>query len=140
MRIVPPRCSVLYSANAGASAADDNSTAAVPSNNSFFIFFRSPGYLSVVLIEEVPNRLHAPLLFLDVRHVAGVLEYDPARAGDVIPERLDAGRRRLVVATRDDQRRHVDPVQLGNDVPVLERADDEELVRPVHDVVDGGIA
>ena len=43
---------------------------------------------------------------------------------------------RLVVLARGDQRRHLDLVQAVDHAPVLERADDCELARPVHVAVD----
>ena len=56
MRIVPPRCSVLYSAEAGRNGDKAmNSAAAALANNHFFMF-SLPVFCLVVGVEEIPDR------------------------------------------------------------------------------------
>src|SRR5215471_7820859 len=68
------------------------------------------GGRSVVLGAERPDETEVVLFLLDVRHVARVLEDLPARVRDPVGERLDRGRRGLVVAAADQQGRRDDLV------------------------------
>ena len=72
-----------------------------------------PATDSVVPGEPVADDLHVALALLDVRHVGGLLEADPLRAGDAVEEGLLQRRRRLVVAARDEERRHADLAAAG---------------------------
>ena len=75
-----------------------------------------------------------------MRHVTAVFKDHPLRALDPVLVGPHAGRCRLVVTTGQHQRRHVDLVQFGCDVPILERADHKELIRPVHCMINRRIA
>src|SRR5690349_10897680 len=85
--------------------------------------------ISIVAGEPVAHDLHEALALLDARHVRRLLEDDPLRAGDAALERLLQGRCRLVVAARDEQRRHRDLPEPILRLPVADRADDVELAR-----------
>ena len=72
--------------------------------------------------QQVPgNQLGHDLRLLDRRQVRGVDELQ-ARAGDAGHDPLAVlGRRRRVVAARDDERRRADGAELGDEVHVLDR-------------------
>jgi len=71
--------------------------------------------------------------------VRALFQHDELRTGDRAVRGLDRRGRHLVVATAEEQRRHLDPPEPGREIPVPERADHVELTRPVHRVVDLGI-
>src|SRR5262245_61684050 len=81
----------------------------------------------VMFGEKIADDLKAALLLLDVGHVTRFFEDLPARALDAVGEGLHHGRRRLVIAAGDQQRRRLDAPELADDVPVLQRADDMEF-------------
>ena len=66
-----------------------------------------------------------------------ILEDHPLGAGDPLVDLTNDVRGRLVVPTRDEQRRRRDLMEPIGDVPPRQRPDDMELARPVHRVVDG---
>ena len=77
--------------------------------------------------QEGRNYLAESLWFLDMRHVAGLFEQHPLRAGNLFLDRADDQRRSLVVLARHQQSWCDDLVELIGDVPVLQRADAVEL-------------
>src|SRR5262245_43360856 len=74
----------------------------------------------VLFAEEVADDLQAALLLLDMRRVARFFEDLPARALDAVGKGLHDGRRRLVIAAGDQQRRRLDAPELADDVPAFQ--------------------
>jgi hypothetical protein len=75
--------------------------------------------------------LHVPLSLLPLRKVARLGKGNPLDLGDAIEEGLDDGVGRLVVAAVDEQRRDGDGVELVNNAPVAEGANDVEFGRAI---------
>src|SRR2546430_6928066 len=70
--------------------------------------------------DEVADERERLLWLLGLRHVRALLHNDVLRAHNRAVRRLRAGRRHLVVAAGEGQRRRLDPPQPPPDVPVLD--------------------
>src|SRR5437588_3688274 len=69
-------------------------------------------------------------------HVRAVLEDNPFRARDAPVDGFNDDGSCFVIPAREEQGWNIDLVQAISNIPVLECADDMELARPIHSVID----
>lgn len=84
-------------------------------------------YLSI-LEQKVPHHLHEPFSLLQLRHMGRVGKLNPSDFGNVSEIRFNDNVMCFVVTPVQKQRRDVDFVEVIDNAPSFERADDVEFV------------